>query len=310
MIHPSYEALREHAGWIDLSGRGKIRITGEDRVRLAHALTTNHIEGLAPWSGCYAFFLNSQGRVLGDMNLFKLPEYLLLDTEPEVRPKLYEHFDKLIIADDAALEDVSDTTATVNVEGPRAQAILASLGAPADEPDFALAEWGTHLLARIGSTGLPGYSIFLPLEEKANLLERLDAARVHRADPLAIEAVRLENRVPRYGVDFSEAHIPNQMQQLGALHFSKGCYLGQEIVERVRSLGQVNRLLASLEADTETPFVRGSKILLEGKEVGQIGSSAFSPARGKVLAFAILRREALASGATTVDGVAVRPLSG
>ena len=95
-----YRALREEAAWVDLSDRGKIRVTGEDRARLLHAMCTNHIEQLKPGQGCYAFFLNAQGRILADANILCFEDHLLLDTEPESRYGLYEHLDRYIIADD------------------------------------------------------------------------------------------------------------------------------------------------------------------------------------------------------------------
>src|SRR5437867_10716014 len=104
---PGYKALRETAGYLDLSARGKIFATGEDRVRLLHAMTTNHVQQLQPGQGCYAFFLNAQGRMQADVNLFVLPDRILLDVEPEVRERVYGHLDRFIIADDVTLEDAS-----------------------------------------------------------------------------------------------------------------------------------------------------------------------------------------------------------
>src|SRR2546430_9448660 len=115
---PGYNALRETAGFLDLSARGKIWVTGEDRVRLLHAMTTNHIQQLEPGQGCYAFFLNAQGRVLADANIFVLPDRILLDVEPEVRQKLYQHLDKFIIAADVTLEDSPDNLSSLCFEGP------------------------------------------------------------------------------------------------------------------------------------------------------------------------------------------------
>src|SRR5438094_4460274 len=106
---PGYQALRESVAYLDLSRRGKIFASGEDRVRLLHAMTTNHVQKLQPGEGCYVFFLSAQGRVLADANLFALPDRILLDAEPEMREGLYEHLDKFIIADDVTLEDASDT---------------------------------------------------------------------------------------------------------------------------------------------------------------------------------------------------------
>src|SRR6476660_862165 len=110
---PGYEALRTSAAWVDLSSRGKIIATGDDRARLLHAMTTNHIQQLQPGQGCYAFFLTAQGRILADANIFVLPDRILLDVEPELREKLYQHLDKFIIADDVTLQDSSGELSTL-----------------------------------------------------------------------------------------------------------------------------------------------------------------------------------------------------
>ena len=125
-----YEALRNEAAWLDLSARGKIKATGEDRARLLHAMTTNHVESLAPGTGCYAYFLSAQGRILADVNLLCRTDHFLLDTEPETREKLFTHLDNFIIADDVTLEDVTLTLATIAVEGPGSAVVLRNLGAP------------------------------------------------------------------------------------------------------------------------------------------------------------------------------------
>ena len=129
--------LRESAAWLDLSARGKIRVTGEDRARLLHAMTTQDVQALAPGQGCYAFFLNAQGRILGDVNIFCREDSFLLDTEPETRQKLYDHIDRYIIADDVTLEDATGEMATIAIEGPQSAAVLERLGAPVPEADYA-----------------------------------------------------------------------------------------------------------------------------------------------------------------------------
>lgn len=293
MNRSGYEALRTAAAAIDLTGRGKIRLTGDDRVRLLHAMTTNHIEQLAPGTGCYAFFLNAQGRILGDVNVFVMPEYLLLDTEPATSSSIYEHLDKFIIADDVTMENLTDTWATLAVEGPNAEAILSDLGGPHPASERGIVAWGTRLVAAVTSTGAEGYMLFLPAEEKAELLSALEAAGVPTADADSAEIVRLENGRPKYGVDFSDSNIPQETQQMHALHFSKGCYLGQEIVERVRSRGHVNKMLMPVEVESTEELDAGVKVMAGDKEMGEITSSAFSPAMEKVAGFAILRREAV-----------------
>src|SRR5450631_2396358 len=137
----SMDGLLESAAWLDLSGRGKIRVLGEDRARLLHAMTTQDVQSLAPGQGCYAFFLNAQGRILGDVNIFAREDSFLLDTEPEIRQKLYDHIDRYIIADDVTLEDVTGEMSTIAIEGPQSAAVLERLGAPLPEADFATRSW-------------------------------------------------------------------------------------------------------------------------------------------------------------------------
>ena len=148
-----YEALREHAAWIDLPGRGKIRVSGEDRVRFLHAMTTNHVEQLAPGDGQYAFLLNSQGRILADVYLFHLGESFLLDTEPETAGKVFQHLDKYVIADDVTVADETTEWSTVGLEGSDAAASLEALGAPVPANDCGIALWGARLVARAAATG-------------------------------------------------------------------------------------------------------------------------------------------------------------
>jgi folate-binding protein YgfZ len=284
--------LREGAAWIDLTGRAKIRAHGEDRVRLMHAMTTNHVAQLTPGQGCYAFFLNPQGRILADVNLFVLPEYLLLDMEPEVRVKIYEHLDKFIIADDVTLEDVTDGIATVNVEGPKSESVLTGIGAPIPAGGFGIEAWGDDFVARVSSTGAPGFSMFVPFSRKTELIGRLEAAGAVASDAESAEVVRLEHWLPKYGVDIVENYIPQEVQRLDAIHFSKGCYVGQEIVERVRSRGHLNKMLMRLKIDTDQPVARAARVLAGDKDFGEVKSAAFSPALGKTLALVMLRVDA------------------
>jgi aminomethyltransferase len=281
-----YEALRNRAAWLDLSARGKIKLTGEDRARLLHAMTTNHIQQLTPGSGCYAFFLNDKGRVLADANVLCRPDHFLLDVEPETREPLYQHLDRFIIADDVTLEDVTDATATIAVEGPEAASVLARAGAPVPEADYSSVDWDHALVARVDSTGSSGFFIFAPAAEKPALISRLEAAGAEPADAEAARVVRLEHGKPRYGEDISERFLAQEANQPQALHFSKGCYLGQEIVERVRSRGQIHRVLMPLILERKEPPAPGTKL----EDATEITSAAYSPAMDKVVALAYVRK--------------------
>jgi glycine cleavage system aminomethyltransferase T len=137
-----YYELRGGAAWLDVSSRGKIRVAGEDRARLLHAMTTNHIQQLTPGTGCYTFFLTAQGRILADVNVLCRHDSFLLDTEPETLRKLLDHLDRFIIADDVTLEDVTPALATIAVEGPKSPDVLTAAGAPTLESCYgANVEW-------------------------------------------------------------------------------------------------------------------------------------------------------------------------
>jgi tRNA-modifying protein YgfZ len=286
-----YDALRNRTAWMDLSARGKIKLTGEDRARLLHAMTTNHIQQLTPGSGCYAFFLNDKGRVLADANVLCRPDYFLLDVEPETREPLFQHLDRFIIADDVTLEDVTGTLATIALEGPQAADVLQRAGAPLPDAEYSTVDWDNAVVARLNSTGSPGFFIFVPAEEKAALIARLEAAGAEPADAEAARVVRLEHGKPRYSEDISDRFLAQEANQPHALNFSKGCYLGQEIVERVRSRGQIHRVLMPLTLETTQPPAPGSKLEFGGAGAAEITSAAYSPALGKVVALAYVRTE-------------------
>jgi len=194
-----YQALREHSAWLDLSARGKIRLDGEDRARLLHAMTTNHVQQLKPGSGCYAFFLNAQGRILGDVNLFCFEDHFLLDTEPETRHKLYEHLDRYIIADDVTLSDQTDRIATIAIEGPASAQTLAQLCFPIPEIPYSTATCGERTVARVDSTGAGGFFLFTSIADKPRFIDDLEQAGAVPATPDDATIVRLEHGRPRYG---------------------------------------------------------------------------------------------------------------
>ena len=309
-MDPGYQALREGAAWLDLSARGRLRATGEDRARWLHAMLSNRVQQLQPGQGCYAFLLNAQGRILADLNLLCCGSSFLLDTEPETRRSSFEHLDRHIIADDVILEDVTEQTTALGLEGPLAAGVLRALGAPVPIAEYSHAEWPLGLVARLSSTGAPGFALFAPRLERAGLLARLESAGAVSASPEAARIVRIEHGRPRYGEDFTDRHLPQETQLLHALHFNKGCYLGQEIVERIRSRGGVHRFLERLSIDATQPPPPGTKIVAAEKDVGELASAAWSPAAGQVLALGYLRLGEFPPGAPLqAAGHAVRRLA-
>jgi folate-binding protein YgfZ len=289
LLSAGYVALKEHAAWIDLSDRGKIRLTGDDRKRLLHAMTTNQVQKLAPGEGCYAFFLNAQGRILADANIFVLEDSVLLDTEPETRQKLKEHLDRYIIADDVTLQDETSSLATVTLEGPEAEDFLKQHAAPVPRKPWTTQAWGDRLIARTTSTGAPGFLIFLPHREKEDLLAQFSLSGIGEATAAEARTVRIENGRPRYGEEITERYLVQETGQMQAVNFEKGCYLGQEIVERVRSRAQIHRFLRAVQIDTREAPEPGAKFQSDTEDAGEIVSAVFSPALGKVVGMAYMR---------------------
>ncbi len=303
-------ALREGAAWLDISDRGRLRASGEDRVRLLHALATNPVEGLGDGGGTGAFFLNPQGRIQAFARIYVGAGEVLLDTDARRRERLAAYLDSFIIMDDVTLGDVTAATAAIAVEGPRSADIveraLDGLRFPERPHAHAAAvPW------RVFSSALSGQSggwILADSNRKSELIERLEAAGAVAAAPPDFQRLRVVSRVPSLDDDYFDTNIPHETQQLRWVSFTKGCYTGQEIVERVRSQGRVNRLLTPLEIDGSEAL--GSlQALLLGEPVGEVTSPVLALEEDRLLGFAILRRQAMeAPAGLSVDGREARVL--
>jgi len=284
MIRDGYQALREAAAVFSLPDRGLLRASGQDRVRFLHAMTTNHLQELVPGRLCYTFFLDAQGRILADARVLCFEDTLLLDTEPETREPLLGHLDKFIIADDVALDDESPQRASIALEGPNTSSILAGLGVDAPPRPDHFIPWRGGTIARFSATGATGVRFQVPAGDRQPTIDWLLGLGAYEATPEEVRIVRLENARPRYGEDIDDRSLVQETQLMHAVSFTKGCYLGQEIVERVRSRGHVNRLLVQLALATETPPAPRTPLTYQGKEAGHITSAVFSPALGNVVA--------------------------
>ena len=291
-----YDALMNSAALVDLSSRGRIRVTGEDRARLLHAMTTNHVQQMKPGDGLYAFFLNAQGRILADAYVLCFEDHFLLDTAPETREAVYQHLDQYIIADDVTLEDVTQQTFSFGLEGPKAVDVAAHCGMQAPHHRYSHVLSGEFVVAALSATGVHGIRIYGSARDKEEAAATIEAAGAIAASQEDAETARIENFVPRYGCDITEHTLPQETQQTHALHFQKGCYLGQEIVERIRSRGHVNRLLMGFRIESAAPAPPpGTKLMVEGKPSGEVTSSA---ATGEaVFGLAYVRAPGAKSGA-------------
>jgi aminomethyltransferase len=284
-----YRALRHGAAWLDVSARGRVVARGRDRVRLLHNLTSNDVKKMRPGEGCYAFLLNPRGRIQADLCAFCFEDHFLLDTEPEQREKVRQHIRRYIIADQVELEDVTEATCAIALEGPDAAALLGKLGAPVPAADYAHLAWGDFTVAAVNLTGQPGFRIYGAAAQTQEIIDRVGRAGAQPATAEDARQVRIENARPRYGEDIRETSLPQETQQMHALSFTKGCYLGQEIVERIRAQGHVNKKLVRVRISTLEPPAAGSKLSSNGAEAGEITSSIYSPEMGEVVALAYVR---------------------
>jgi aminomethyltransferase len=202
---------------------------------------------------------------------------------------MHLHIKRYIIADQVELEDVTAGTAAIGLEGPGAAAILTALGAPVPATDYAHEAWGDATVAAVSVTGQPGVRIFCPTEKAAAMVRQLEAAGAVAASLEDARLARIENGKPRYGEDIRETSLPQETQQMHGVSFNKGCYLGQEIVERIRAQGRVNKKLTRIVLPGGEIPAAGTKTTVDGAEA-EVTSAVMSPTSGEVIALAYVRQ--------------------
>jgi folate-binding protein YgfZ len=274
-------ALTEGAGAFDLGYRGQIAVGSVDRLRWLNGILTNNIQGLAEGGGNYSFVLNAQGRIQGDCDAFRMSDHLLVITDSSQVPALMAHFDHFIIMDDVALEDISSTRTALGLAGPQAPQLLAALGVqmptPASDSLWLMQTRICGVPVQLTGgypTASPRFELSCANENVRMLWDVLLAAGAVPCGLRAAESLRVLEATPRYGVDLTERDLPQETSQTRALHFAKGCYLGQEIVERIRSRGAVHRRLAQFTLSSE-PAALPLELTAAGAAIaGRITSTA------------------------------------
>jgi folate-binding protein YgfZ len=281
--------------------RAKISVAGSDRVRWLNGMATNNLRDLAPGHGIYAFLLNAQGRIQADLYAFQRGDSLLVDTERGQRDKILQLFDHYIIADDVEIADISDKLTALGLTGPESRAVLERVGIAV--PDLAYLQFAdiawqqkSITLLRSGEEAPESWQIWIAPENACVLWDALVKASARPIGTTALNLFRISRGIPQFGVDIRERDLPQETGQTRALNFTKGCYLGQEIVERIRSRGAVHRQFTAFVAEGALPEP-GAKITTsekDQKEVGEITSSAILPLPGgdRAIALGYLRREA------------------
>jgi glycine cleavage system T protein len=292
-------AVRTASGLFDFSFRAKFRLKGRDHAKLLQRLVSNDVKKLTPGQGTYATLLNAQGHIVVDLRLYCGEDGFFADTDADLRDKAIQSFRKYIIADQVELEPLD--LFAVAFQGASARGLLEKtlhidLPAMQEYDHFASNYAGFPVrVVRASSTGEEGYEVWV----NAAGMEAIWGAACGQAPTYnmlacgkeALESLRIEAGIPRYGAELGEDVIPLEAGLLNALSFNKGCYIGQEIVERARSRGHVNWKLMGFIAQGAQSLEVGEKAVVEGREVAEVTSACASPTLGKPIALAYIRRE-------------------
>ncbi|HEY2113841.1 MAG TPA: folate-binding protein [Candidatus Angelobacter sp.] len=302
-------ALRTGCGVFALAWRSRINVTGKDRVRWLHNMVTNNVRDLPVNRGNYNFVLNAQGRILGDMYIYNRGEAFALETDASQVGPLVHAMRRFIIMDKVELVEVGADSVSVGVCGPKAESVLSNAGIniegmqPLEVRDIGFDDIAATLVR--GPEQKPGwFEIWLDPNKAQELWNLLIKAGSKPVGAEALEMWRVLRGVPNYGQDIRDRDLPQETEQPQALNFTKGCYIGQEIVERIRSRGQVHRKFTGFLFGDRVPGP--GKYDAEGRALAEITSVARVPAAGgqKNIGLGYVRREALAAGPKiTLDGM-------
>jgi folate-binding protein YgfZ len=305
-----YAAAVGQAVLCDPLERGLIAVIGRDRASWLHNLVTNTVKTLQPGEGNYVFATNARGRILFDGNVLILPDAIWVDIDRAVLPKALSHFQRYHIVEDIRLVDRTADFCRMSLLGPRAAEALAGLGATQGAAMAALGSTtvplpgadasARMLVVRNDRVGLPGFDLFAEPRHADGLRRYLlgppgpAAGRIGRT---ALEMLRIEAGIPAWGQDIDEETLPAETAQLDrAVSFVKGCYLGQEVVERMRSRGSLARRLVGLAFSGAGEPEAGDLLLLHGQPVGRLTSWCRSPRRAAITGLGYVKAAAAEPG--------------
>ncbi len=294
---------RTGVGLFDMSHRGLLEIRGEDRVRWLDGMISGDVEALesaAPGAGCYAVLLTNRGAIVADLHVARFEKRYLLESLNSEMPRIRETLERYVIADDVVLLDRSGEFVTLGLEGPESPAVLEEVTngrvVNLEENHWAESRIGGRdvLVAAFGFSGERGFQIRMNPDDRERVEEALMAAV--KGDVLvhgnfeALEVLRVEAGLPALGSELDEEVLPPEARLERAISTSKGCYIGQEIVARLRARGQVNHLLVGLRLESpELPAV-GTELAVDGRSTGELTSVVLSPTEGAI-ALGYVRRE-------------------
>jgi folate-binding protein YgfZ len=322
-IRTQYRIIATGAGRTVRSGVGRLRFDGKDALSFLQALVSNDVAALAPGQGVYATYLTPQGRMISDLRVYHRGSHLLAAVPAAIAGRLLSTFDAVIFAEDVSVTDVSAGTAQIAVVGGQAASIIARAcsideGALRALAPLAQLDMADGFVARTDDPGPPAFELFVQASALDRVGAELGRAGAEPISPEVMEAIRIESGRPAFGMDMTEETIPLEAGLLDrAISTTKGCYVGQEIIIRVlhRGGGRVAKRLSRLELDPSVsePPEAGAVLTADGREVGKVTSSAFSPTRERIVALGYVHRDlaeagrhvSVATSAGQVDAVIV-----
>lgn len=279
----------------DISNRGKLKLSGKDHLKLLQGMLTNDVLKLETGKGRLAAILTNKGKMISDMRVYKNSDSVYLDIEPGLNSKLKDHLLKFRLSYKADIEDTTDEFGLIHVSGPKCpDLIINSFNINYEEFEqydhFDIE--GTKII-KINRTGGPGFDIQFTKESADQIINLItnSSIKIYPAGSQAMEIMRVEAGIPKYSIDMDENTIPIEAGLWSALDFEKGCYVGQEVVARIKWRGRVNRHLVNMSIEGEKVLNPKNKIFSDEKEIGKITSSVFSPTVNKVIAIGYIRRE-------------------
>ena len=307
-IQVEHGHLTESVALIDLTARGCLAVLGDDRVKFINGQVTNEVAGLRSGQGCYAALVNAKAKMQADLNIYRLENELILDFEPGLLDTVTARLESNLVADQVELVDASPHFGLLSLQGPNTNDAIESIGLKLPDELFAhtqvtqdeLGEWYLMRNDRLGQAGCDFYIPTAHLPEAAKRLAKVVAGQGGGlAGWEAIEIARIESGIPRFACDMDGNTLPPEANlESRAISYSKGCYIGQEIIARIRTYGKVNRTLVGyrLDAELAESAMPGTKLVDDtGKAVATITSVAHSPAHGAI-ALGLAKRTHAESG--------------
>jgi folate-binding protein YgfZ len=294
-LEREYDALVRGAGFAILDDRLVVRVTGDDRVSFLHGMCSNDVKGKGPGAIVAAMFLTEHAQVLGECFIWVDKDALILESDRAAWPRTREHLERFLVADDVEIEE-AEAPAVMAVEGPRAARTLGDAAIDAKPPPnpWSYTTVKTLLVGRMERFGNDGFSLIGPLEASREIAAMLEARGAAPVSGQALDIIRVENGLARAGVDAGDKTIALEARLERAISFTKGCYVGQETIERATARGALKRKLFGLRF-TGRIVEAGAPLSLDGKEVGRVTSSVVSPRFGPI-GLAILHHSAWQPG--------------